>query len=1047
MARVSYGDDVKTRVRKLLERFLVYVNYELENRERFTIDENWATPQQVIVRTQLRILAELSGLTKEEVREALKRLEDFLDILEDLREHKRGSENWHFRLTLWHDKSDKDGNLQKFDAEWQSRREKLPGVQRAEGRKAKLSPTRYENIPLSGVAKFVGRETELQNLHHLLQKNQQVAIAAIAGMGGVGKTELAVQYANLHRVTYQGGICWLSALQDVGVQLVQFAVNKLQLNIPDDLDLVGRVQYCLTKWHQGEVLLVIDNVTNYREEVRCYLESVPSRFKQLITTREKLQPPIVRLDLDVLTPLAAMQLLKSIIGRERLRREALVARRLCKWLGYLPLGLELVGRYLLGDEELSLAEMLQDLEKERLKHQALEEVPQEMAVKLGVAAAFELSWRRLRENAQRLGCLLSLFALAPIPWELVEGVTINNQAQDWKKARRDLLQLHLLQPKGEGIYQLHPLLREFFQDKLTGLEQAEEFKRSFCGVMVAVAEDIPETPTIQQIKDVAPAIPHLVEVADNLIEYVSDEDLYWVFTGNASFYNSQGLYDKAAPWLEQCLEATKKRLGEEHPDVASSLNNLASLYESQGRYSEAEPLYIQALALRRKLLGEEHPDVASSLNNLAGLYYFQGRYSEAEPLYIQALALMRKLLGEEHPDVASSLNNLALLYESQGRYSEAEPLYIQALALRRKLLGEEHPSVATSLNNLAALYYSQGRYSEAEPLYIQALALTRKLLGEEHPFVAQSLNNLAELYRSQGRYSEAEPLYIQALALWRKLLGEEHPNFALSLNNLALLYYSQGKYSEAESLYIQALALWRKLLGEEHPSVASSLNNLAELYRSQGRYSEAEPLYIQALALYRKLLGEEHPSVAQSLNNLAALYYSQGRYSEAEPLYIQALALYRKLLGEEHPDVANSLNNLAALYYSQGRYSKAEPLYIQALALRRKLLGEEHPDVANSLNNLAFFYKSQGRYSEAESLYIQALALYRKLLGEEHPDVAQSLNNLAFLYKSQGRYSEAESLYIQALDILERQLGVDHPNTVTVRKNLADFRAQLASQQ
>jgi Effector-associated domain 4/NB-ARC domain len=402
MARPSYGEEVEARVRTLLERFLAYVNDELEDSELYKIALNWDTSQQVIVRTQLRVLAELSGLTKVEVREALKRLEDFLDILEDLREHKRGSEDWHFRLTLWHDKGDKDGNLQKFDAEWKRLRQAKTGVQRAEAKKAQATPTRYENIPLSGVVEFVGREAELQNLHRLLQSNQQVAIAAIAGMGGVGKTELALQYANSHRVTYQGGICWLSALQDVGLQLVQFARNQLQLNIPDDLDLGGRVQHCLTKWHEGEVLLVIDNVTNYRDEVRCYLESVPSRFKQLITTREKLQSPIVRLDLDVLTPLAAMQLLKSILGRERLRREALVARRLCKWLGYLPLGLELVGRYLLGDEELSLAEMLQDLEKERLQHEALDEVPQEMAVKFGVAAAFELSWRRLRENAQLL---------------------------------------------------------------------------------------------------------------------------------------------------------------------------------------------------------------------------------------------------------------------------------------------------------------------------------------------------------------------------------------------------------------------------------------------------------------------------------------------------------------------------------------------------------------------------------------------------------------------------------------------------------------------
>ncbi|WP_042713030.1 tetratricopeptide repeat protein, partial [Crocosphaera watsonii] len=105
---------------------------------------------------------------------------------------------------------------------------------------------------------------------------------------------------------------------------------------------------------------------------------------------------------------------------------------------------------------------------------------------------------------------------------------------------------------------------------------------------------------------------------------------------------------------------------------------------------------VRNLGLRKKLLGDEHPDVATSFNNLAGLYYSQGRYTEAETLYKDALALIKKLLGDEHPDVATSFNNLAGLYRSQGRYTEAEPLYKDALALRKKLLGDEHPDVATS---------------------------------------------------------------------------------------------------------------------------------------------------------------------------------------------------------------------------------------------------------------------------------------------------------------------------------------------------------------
>ncbi|MEH2386054.1 MAG: tetratricopeptide repeat protein [Nostoc sp.] len=766
------------------------------------------------------------------------------------------------------------------------------------------------------MVKFVGRETELQNLHEMLRENNQVVIAAIAGMGGLGKTELALQYAIAHREIYKGGICWLLAKAgDVGIQVVQFARTQLDLNPPEDLDLLAQVQYCFRLWREGNVLLVLDDVAEY-QQVKPYLPSSSSRFKVLITTRQHLGASIKELSLDVLQPKAALELLRSFFKEipERIEQELAVANQLCEWLGYLPLGLELVGRYLARKQDLSLTEMLRRLEKKRLEQPAFDKPEGDMTAQRGVLAAFELSWQELEDSDKQLGCLLSLFAAAPISWKLVEECLPEEDEEELEKIRDDtLLKLHLLQRKGEGIYQLHQLLREFFQYKLTGLEQAEELKRSLCRVMVAVAKNIPQDLTLQQIKDVTPAIPHLAEMTNHLIQYISNEDLIGVFVGNAWFHEGQGLYDKAEPWYKQCLEITKKRLGEEHPSVATSFNNLAGLYYSQGKYSEAEPLLTQALALWRKLLGEEHPDAATSLSNLAELYRSQGRYNEAEPLFIQTLALQRKLLGEEHPDVALSLNNLAELYRCQGRYSKAEPLLIQALGLWRKLLGEEHPDVALSLNNLALLYDSQGRYSEAEPLYIQALALRRKLLGEEHPSVALSLNNLAELYRCQGRYSEAELLCSQALVLRHKLLGEKHLDVATSLNNLAELYRCQGRYSEAETLCSQALQIWQRLLGEEHPNVATSLNNLVALYRSQGKYSEAVPLYIQALALRQKLLGKEHPDVAISLNNLAFLYYYQGRYSEAVPLYSQSLDILERRLGVNHPNTMTVRKNLAYL--------------------------------------------------------------------------------------------------------------------------------------
>ena len=298
---------------------------------------------------------------------------------------------------------------------------------------------------------------------------------------------------------------------------------------------------------------------------------------------------------------------------------------------------------------------------------------------------------------------------------------------------------------------------------------------------------------------------------------------------------------------------------------------LGNRWSEKGRYREAILMWEQTLAMRQKLLGNEHLDVAQSLNNLAVLYDNQGRYEEAEPLYKQALQMRQKLLGNEHLDVATSLNNLAVLCENQGRYQEAEPLYKQALMMYQNLLGNEHLDVAISLNNLALLYKKQSRYEEAEPLYKQALAMIQKLLSNEHLDVAISLNNLAGLYRAQGRHEEAEPLYKQVLAMRQKLLGNKHPDVATSLNNLAVLYYSQGRYEEAEPLYKQALTMRQKLLGNEHPDVAASLNNLATLYQQQGKYPEAKALYRQGLVIANATLGPNHPltqAIQSWLNSL-----------------------------------------------------------------------------------------------------------------------------------------------------------------------------------
>ena len=689
------------------------------------------------------------------------------------------------------------------------------------------------NLPRSGTNAFVGREEDLTTLHTQLHQSDRIAITALRGMGGIGKTELALQYALHHRDlgTYPGGICWLQAKeQNIGTEIVNFALIYLNLTPPDGLDLPSQVAYIWQHWphpvgaHRrapsatstpatdplgdqpgktlgqkaqdpalgaqpcaptlGDVLVVIDDVSGPDEAkaynaIKPYLPPQETHFRVLLTTRLQLGTSIQTVQIDVLNPAAALELLTSLIGADRVNQELDTAKALCQWLGYLPLGLELVGRFLARKRGWTLAKMQQRLNDNRLAAQALCQAHPDMtAAHESIAAAFELSWQDLEPEAQELAYRLGLFALAPIPWEWLESWyegTDADDLEDWRDeglVNRSLLSLD----DTTNTMQLHQIIREFFRAKLEQWPGDEALKQSYCQRMVQVAQGIPQTPTRDQILAVTAAISHLAEAATTWQRWLEDESLIGPFVGLGRFYEGQGAYGQAEPWYRDCLAVVRDRLGDDHPDVAQSMNNLAGLYKSQGRYGEAEPLYRDALTLHQRLLGDDHPAVATSMSNLAGLYRSQGRYGEAEPLFRDALTLRQRLLGADHPAVSTSMNNLAALYESQGRYGEAEPLYRDALTLSQRLLGEAHPDVASSLNNLASLYYSQGRYSEAEPLYQEALALRKQLLGEAHPDVASSLFNLGAMRYKQGHLDEAKSLLLEALPIYEAKLGPAHPN-------------------------------------------------------------------------------------------------------------------------------------------------------------------------------------------------------------------------------------------------------------------------------
>ena len=622
-----------------------------------------------------------------------------------------------------------------------------------------------------------GREKELKELHELLQSGKNVCV--VSGMGGIGKTGLVREYANLPECTslFTGGVYYIDVRdrENMAGEIIALTKWRFKADLPADLSTQQMVTACWQQWkYQTEnVLLIFDDVSSLNKDIESYLPPKDLvSLRVLMTSRETPDKCIAeKLELEVLSEAAAVDLLAAIIGQERIDKEPAEAKKLCRELGYLPLALELVGYYLDDEDyqDLSLLAMRGKLQ-EKIKHSALspEQVPAGMQAKRGLQAAFDLSWEELKPEAQYLACVLAAFAPSPIRWDFVtriyqqlQGELFNhdNLKDRWLKSLR---KLHLVITVDKDIYNLHLLIHDYFYEQLKQHLNFSQIKQAFCDVLADVASNIDQSTNLETF---------------NLIEPHLKKMIAW--------------------WENQ-----------EDIEFAVSLNGLALLYHSQGRYNDAEPLYLQSLDIRKRQLGNDHLDVASSLNNLAGLYFSQGRYNDAEPLYLESLDIRKRQLGDDHPDVATSLNNLAGLYESQGRFNDAEPLYLQSLDIYKRQLGNDHPHVALSLNNLALLYYSQGRYNDAEPLYLESLDIRKRQLGNDHPDVASSLNNLALLYVSQEKYLKAKNLAQQALVIYQQKLGNEHPNTQNAALTVKLLYIMKLLQYNKDTLFaiLQALA-------------------------------------------------------------------------------------------------------------------------------------------------------------------------------------------------------------------------------------------------
>ena len=311
------------------------------------------------------------------------------------------------------------------------------------------------------------------------------------------------------------------------------------------------------------------------------------------------------------------------------------------------------------------------------------------------------------------------------------------------------------------------------------------------------------------------------------------------------------------------------------------LFNYSSFLQNYALYDKAIEVYNRLIKMCEEFYGKEHPNTASSYNNIGLAYAHLGYYDKAVKYYRQAMNIREKVLGKEHPDTADSYNNLGIVYADISDYEKALEYYQQALEVRKRILGKDHPNTAASYNNIGIVYNYLGDYDKALEYYKQALDIQEKVLDKEHPDTASSYNNIGSVYRALGDYNKALEYYKQALDIREKVLGKEHPDTASSYNNIGLVYADLGNYDKALEYYCLAMIIREKVQGKEYPDTAGSYNNIGSVYKALGDYDKAIKYFQLALDIREKVLGKEHPDTASSYYNIGLVYADLGKIGRA----------------------------------------------------------------------------------------------------------------------------------------------------------------------
>ncbi|ENH71185.1 Nephrocystin-3 [Fusarium oxysporum f. sp. cubense race 1] len=882
------------------------------------------------------------------------------------------------------------------------------------GRSAPFPVSSYPLSLMTPVKTFVQRPSLRDNIRNQLMKpleadrQGEVKKVGVWGMGGAGKSQLALSYLQRYRTEYDATF-WIQADQAASVDRDFLAIYRLlaettsSLSDPNPEDVKREVLSWFAR-ASGKYLVIFDGADSLHQtdkdfvDLSQYCPGSPNTHI-IITSRSSIAKSMSTFEGVSVEELEESQSVKLFLtcaeiqpARENVSTEA---KAIVNELGHLPLAVSMAGKYV-------------------------------------VMTVWETSYAAVSEHLPEAGRLLTLLCFihyddiflelfgldtdsgstAVAPWMSVLEFQMGADLHQLERCFRVLENYSLCQRKTmQTSYSAHRLVHAWGYDRLqSDGDKAERFWYAASQLLDDYIKTIGDRQDGPGPKlRVAPHLTNNIHSFEKISRVNGWNKVDWLETVErfGIFFKDIGRWNDATVSQKGVLEKRRRILGDDHPDTITAMSYLANTLGDQGKLDEALSMGKEVLEKRQRILGDEHPDTITAINNLANTLGDQGKLDEALSMRKEVLEKRQRILSGEHPDTISAMNNLAITLSDQGKLDEAASMRKEVLEKMQQVLGDEHPDTLLAMHGVAITLGDQGKLDEAVSMRKEVLKKMQQVLGDEHPDTISAMNNLAITLSNQGKLDKAASMMREVLEKRKRILGDEHPDTITAINNLANTLGDQGKLDEALSMRKEVLEKRQRILSGEHPDTISAMNNLAITLSDQGKLDEAASMRKEVLEKMQQVLGDEHPDTLLAMHGVAITLGDQGKLDEAVSMRKEVLKKMQQVLGDEHPDTISAMNNLAITLSDQGKLDEAASMTKEVLEKSQRILGDEHPDTIAAMSNLALTLGRQGKLDEAASMTKEVLEKSQRILGDEHPDTLLAMHNLALTLGDQGKLDEA----------------------------------------